>query len=362
MKKVVSVVFALVMVFALGTVAFAENADCTFNIPVYYVAVNEGSVKPAINVKLVVGDCATAGAPSFKAKEVTLNFAQSTETEDVQFAEFTVDASTLTKPGKFVYNISQETIGDEDYAGLSFDESIATLTVYVKQGATAEDFTVSVDVKYDDAKINGGKFDGEKYVKVTEGANKTTEAGSIFTNTYSAASKNGDSDGFAVSKVVTGDFGDKTMDFAVTVKFTSEKKVALPITYTLGGEDKTVTFAKNEDNKYEGTANITVKHGDTISFSNVPYGVAYSVVENPYEDYQTSYKSIDKTGDEDKTISATGAGVVEIADLAVEITNDNQSSVDTGVIFDYLPYVLILAFVAAAGVLFVVKKRKAEEY
>lgn len=362
MKKVVSVVLALIMVLALGTVAFAENADCTFNIPVYYVAENEGSVKPAIGVKLVVADCETKGAPSLKASEVTLNFAQSTEMEDVQFAEFTVDASTLTKPGKFVYTISQETIGDEDYAGLEFDENEATLTVYVKQGATAEDFTVSVDIKYDNAKINGGKFDGEKYVKVTEGTNKTTEAGSVFTNTYSAASKNNDSDGFAVSKIVTGDFGDKTMDFAVTVTFTSEKKVALPITYTVGGEDKSVTLEKNKDDKYEGTAVITIKHGDTISFSNVPYGVAYSVVENSYEDYQTSYKSIDKTGEKDTVLSKTGAGTVEIANLAVEITNDNQSSVDTGVIFDYLPYVLILAFVAAACVLLVVKKRKIEEY
>ena len=45
----------------------------------------------------------------------------------------------------------------------------------------------------------------------------------------------------------------------------------------------------------------------------------------------------------------------------VEITNNNGAMIDTGVILDNAPYILMLAVVAGGAMTLVIKKRREEE-
>ncbi|MBP9987872.1 MAG: hypothetical protein KBT46_00070 [Ruminococcus sp.] len=363
MKKVVSVMLALVMVFALGVVSFATNADATFNIPVYYnyPTENAGTVKPAETFTITISDCINhaENAPTFVSKSAVLNFAESSTQEDVKFAEFTVSGASLKKAGVYTYNITET--HEHDYAGLTYDSKTAVLTVYVLAGEKPGEFTVKTIVTYDEGKVNGGKKDEEtqEYEKTED----TSESGATFTNIYKAAvvDPSGDNKGLSIQKTVSGNMGDKSADFKVVVSFESVKVLASPIKYT-DGTAKTVTLTKAEgESAYKATAEITVKHGETVSFDNVPYGVTYSVVENDYsaDGYETAYDLNGNAAGSDGIIGKA----VAAPSISVGITNTNGiDEPDTGVILDFLPYVLILVVVAAAAAFIILKKRKAEEY
>lgn len=367
MKKVVSVALALVMVLALGMVAFADNADTTFNVPVYYnyPAENAGTVKPAETFTIAISDCTNKAenVPTFASKSVALAFAESSNQEDVQFAEFTVNGSSLKKAGVYTYNITETPA--HDYAGMTYDETVAVLTLYVLAGEKPGEFTVKTVITYDEGKVNGGKknVDTQKYEKTED----TSEAGATFTNIYKAASfdPSGSNKGLSISKSVTGNMGDKSADFTVVVNFESAKELAAPIKYT-DGTDKTVTLTKGlEDSTYKGSATITVKHGETVTFDNVPYGVTYSVAENDYSEdgYTTTYTLDGETYTPAQGTTGISAQTVAAPSIAVGITNANGIDVpDTGVFLDYLPYAIVVAIVIAAVGVFIIKKRKSEEY
>ncbi len=375
MKKVVSVALALVMMFALSAVAFAANADTTFNIPVYYKSENAGSNKPAVDFNFAIGTCTgvtgstatVSDAPAFAADgKAAVHFEGGVgKDEEPGFAVFTILGSSLKKAGIFTYDITQSD-PTPDYAGLEYDKEVAELTVYVIQGEKEGEFTVEVKVVYDEGKISGGTYNKEtqKYEKTQD----TTPIGDTFTNTYKAAAndpESSDKNGFTVGKTVTGKLGDKSEKFTITVSFASAKQVAPNgIAYkVLDGESKEKTeyvamTYSGTDKLYKGSKVIELKHGETFSFDNIPYGVTYEVVESDYtgEGYDAPVYAIDGSEVDDC------AGTVAAASIDVGITNDYDTEVDTGVVFDVLPYVLILAFVVAACAMIILKKRKAEDY
>lgn len=49
------------------------------------------------------------------------------------------------------------------------------------------------------------------------------------------------------------------------------------------------------------------------------------------------------------------------AEFATTITNSSTENVDTGVILDNAPYILMLAVVAGGAMMLVIKKRREEE-
>ena len=103
-------------------------------------------------------------------------------------------------------------------------------------------------------------------------------------------------------------------------------------------------------------ADFYLKHGETITIANLPYGVTYTVVEDDYTTEakggydEASYVWSDETN---KKIDSETDTVV--------ITNNKGVTVDTGINLDSLPYIMILAVAALGMVGFVAKKRKEEE-
>jgi len=215
----------------------------------------------------------------------------------------------------------------------------------------------------------GVTYDGNSiYLKVTvieqEGLVRVValhyenEAGSKvenIKNEYAAGS-------LAVTKIVTGNMGDQTKEFTVTVTFKSPEdgSVVMSDIYHNGKGEFT------EDNQriwlsgdWVGTkeTTITLKHDETYEFYNIPYGVTYTVVEDDYtsDGYTATYNN----DADDDTTENDAANINDALDKVV-ITNEKGVTVDTGISLDNMPYIMVLALVALGLVGFVSKKRSME--
>ena len=155
-----------------------------------------------------------------------------------------------------------------------------------------------------------------------------------------------------MNKQVTGNLGDLDKNFNVTVTFTAPEgeTVGAPIYYTDNGVEKAITAGWKDTN----SVTIDLKHDETVTFSNIPEGVTYTVVEDDYtgDGYDTAAYVF---SDEGKLVNGAIDG--ENKDSVV-ITNNKEAKVDTGIALDSMPYIMILAVVAGAFVLTSFKKRE----
>jgi len=204
----------------------------------------------------------------------------------------------------------------------------------------------------------------------TEGAGEAKDDN--FDNEYSAGT-------LAVSKTVTGILGDKEKYFDVTVTFTAPqgKTVMSDIYYDAGTDGKYTGNSVVAVEAGDGwtwpdvkTVNISVSDGDKITFTNIPYGVTYTVKEDDYRNNGDDYDSVTYSGtDFDNSVveaKNTDDGVNGCIDVTtfndtVAITNTKGGNVDTGISVDSIPYIAILGAVALGGTGFVVSKKRRSE-
>ena len=191
-----------------------------------------------------------------------------------------------------------------------------------------------------------------------------------FHNTYGAGDNAPKS--VELEKVVHGNFGDLGKDFTFSVTFNkaaggqgaNAEKYA-PIAFTVENQnrkvyevaaDGSVTTTAVTELGYGKTYNVTLKHGETISFSNLPAGVTYTMIEN----------NKDSDGKVDGVYTVTGEKssnttnkVEDAAKVTIENTNEGQP--DMGVVLDNAPYIAMLAIVAIGGVALMLNKRRRDE-
>ena len=207
-----------------------------------------------------------------------------------------------------------------------------------------------------------------------------------------------------IKKEVTGNAGDKDQYFEVTVVFKKPEGTVVnsDIPFTAVAKDSTNTYTStnfvikgqtsqaNAEGKtvinWVGTDPATsvktatckfyVKDNTTVTFSNIPYGINYTIQETKPENdtykHQFTFESADTTRPKfDGQDLTTDAGTSELTDnftdLAVgsitddldtvTITNDKQSTIDVGVITSNAPYAAMLVL-AAIAVLLYVRRRK----
>lgn len=158
--------------------------------------------------------------------------------------------------------------------------------------------------------------------------------------------------------------GDATNGFTVT---NTLKEHALTVQKTVSGNmgDQAKEFAfvttiarkeNNADLHHSETVSYTVPYGAAVAVTENPDGYTYSLVSATYMDAESKDVSLTKT-DETNGISFT----MPDGDVTVVINNDKTAEVDTGILLDSLPYVLILAVVGAALVLWFVRKRRTDD-
>ena len=100
-----------------------------------------------------------------------------------------------------------------------------------------------------------------------------------------------------------------------------------------------------------------LKHGDSIYIENLPKDITWSVEETPAEGY-TAYTEY---GVLNKTQGTSYNGTTNGQEITAAFTNVKDGEIDTGVILDNAPYILMLAVVAGGAMTLVIKKRREEE-
>lgn len=243
---------------------------------------------------------------------------------------FTVDVANLniTKPGMYYYTVTET---PSNTAGVDYAAKSMIMVITAGYADDGEDSSLS-------------------YWAALHDSTNYNDKNSKFENTYTAGS-------LKVTKKVTGSLGDKDKKFNVDVTFTAPagKTVNSTITYVNNGE-KTIAPAawklNTTTNKYEATVTVELAHKESVQFNNIPKDVTYIVEEQDYsrEEYTATYEEDSKSGTIANNVKST------------TITNKRgDDTIDTGVILDNAPYILMLAVVAGAAMTLVIKKRREEE-
>ena len=260
---------------------------------------------------------------------------------------FKVKLPDYSRVGTYIYQIKEKA---GDTAGMTYDTAQRWLVVHVINNLNAEG-EVTTGLTYKVAMYNADP------TSMTT-AQLLAAKSDGFTNTY----ENGK---FTVEKKVKGNMADRDKVFNFRVTFTGIDNMKGKI--KANGTDIAL------DN---GTYDFTLKHGDKCEFTNIPFGVTATVNELHVDEngnktviakadgaindsYKVSYDNYQSVIIGSKTETDTGVKVN--AEFATTIINSSTENVDTGVILDNAPYILMLAVVAGGAMMLVIKKRREEE-
>lgn len=337
MKKLLSIGLAAMLAFGLATTSFAATDDAagsdnttgssttatytdqsTVTIKKAYKLTNDGTTSPEETFTLeqvgkgrVTNGDATAVVPDLGA--ITgAKFKEGAATVSGATGDITVALPNYDKVGVYEYTL-------KEVAGTT-----AGVDYY------PDDIKLVVTVVNDD----NGKLRIAAVHTESTGEAKSDK----FPNTYKA----GELD---VSKTVTGNLGDKNKYFEFKVTLTGEEGKTYADSYAVSGANNagnptSVEVKAGEKKEYT----FKLKHGDTIRIKNLPYNVTYTVTETAAEGYTTT-----KDGD---------TGSISAADQTAAFTNTKDGSIDTGVVLNNMPYILVLAVLAAGVAVFIIRKRR----
>lgn len=242
---------------------------------------------------------------------------------------FTVDVANLNikKPGMYYYTVTET---PSNTAGVDYAAKSMIMVITAGYADDGEDSSLS-------------------YWAALHDSTNYNDKNSKFENTYTAGS-------LKVTKKVTGSLGDKDKKFNVDVTFTAPagKTVKSTITYVNDGEKSIAPDAwklNTTTNKYEANVTVELAHKGFVQFNNIPKDVTYIVAEQDYsgQEYTAKY---------DGSESGTIANDVKSTTIT---NNKGDDNIDTGVILDNAPYMLMLAVVAGGAMTLVIKKRREEE-
>lgn len=343
-KKLTAGALALSMMFAMATPAFAVSmpeVDASVAITKTLKNVNnaEGAV-PDITASMTLDN---EGRAVTKPGGVTDDAQISIDDATVEdgTGAFTVHLDSIKVPGIYTYGLTENAVNE---AGVKQNDKHYTLTIYALNDPNYAGYNRIVEYKFRLDEVGGqrklGKVENSYYAGTVE-----------------------------ISKVVKGDFGNHEQEFNFEVTLESN----LPVTSVVKIRGEAVTFAKNETTgKYVATKDITLQDGEFAGIENLPYGVTYTVKE--FTTDASGNRTYAKNND-DLTVNgqkytvkydnATGAfayNTDETGEREVTIINDaGEGDIDTGVILDNAPYMLMLAVVAGGAMMLVIKKRREEE-
>ena len=321
MKKIISLILALMLVLCMGAAAFAEDTGdvetpaqkTEATLAKVVTITNEGTTMPAETFTFSIANADVTNA----AERVTVaNMPTPTIGTAVYEAgnggekALSITLPTYTSVGVYTYTIT-ENAGKT--AGMDYDTTPRTLKVTVVNGDTEGTF-----------KIAGTSLVGSDDKK-----------SDTFNNVYSAGKLD-------ISKTVTGNLGDESKYFDFTVTLIGDGVSDYAESFAVDGG----SYTSNPTSIKLGEATtFKLKHGETIHIANLPYGVSYTVTEADYtsEGYTTS-----KTSD---------TGTINSALHTAAFTNDKTAQIDMGISTDSLPYIMLLGIVTMIGAAMFIKRR-----
>lgn len=255
---------------------------------------------------------------------------------------FKVKLPSYTRVGTYIYKIHEK---KGDTAGMTYDDAQRWLVVHVINNMDGDNY--GTGLTYRVAMYNADPTN----MSTTQLLAAKSDG---FTNVY----ENGK---FTVEKKVKGNMADRDKVFNFRVTFTGIENMNGKIK----ANDRDIALTD------DGTYDFTLKHDQSCVFSNIPFGVTATVNEldengnviantagAKNDVYDVTY--VDNQSVTIGTIKADDE-VVDNTNLTAHITNTSTENVDTGVILDNAPYILMLAVVAGGAMTLVIKKRREEE-
>lgn len=248
--------------------------------------------------------------------------------------------------GDYWYEV-KETAGNT--AGVSYDSNTYYLHVVVSHEDVAhpDAYGISQVTLHKTAPADDGTY--------TNNADDKTQG---FTNQFSSGS-------LTVTKKIDGTFADRTKKFDIVVTLTAPegKTVTGPITYS-----GTETIAGG----WTGSKTVTLSLGlnESVTFTNIPDGVTYTVKENDYssDGYEIPTYTFDNASETGDTVltGSDWSGVYasgSISDSAdtVTVKNKKDATIDVGVITENAPFVVVILLVIGLAVFMIIKRRRSIE-
>ena len=296
------------------------NADGIVTLTKSYTVSGKDAVNPADVLKFSVDEKeiknATAGTVFPEGK---VSIADVSVNKNAETATISIQLPVYSAVGEYYYEISET---DTGVAGVTYLTSPIVMKVQVFNGEKGG-FDRYVTFRIDDQKVDG------------------------FENTYEAGT-------LTVSKTVSGNMGDLNKEWNFKVEFTApeDDTVMGDITTSAVGATAPATIAAG-DTGWAGTTTKTstfkLKNGQSVTFSNIPKGVTYTVTED--EANKDGYTT---------TIVGNDGSISGHENDTAAVTNTKNVDIDTGVTLDSTVYMLIMAL-ALAGIV-VLKIRRREDY
>lgn len=304
----------------------------------------------------------------------------------------------ITDQGNKVFN----TTNGEDGSGIykrTFDIDVAALTknkpvgeytftitetmAKAYQSVTAERETLTMVV----SKVNAKELKADSTAEFGYFVALKTEGGKVlateaFKNYYG---NNNSVNNLTLSKTVHGALGDLSKPFTFKITFNKNHDITDATGLYKGPQlpanlDGVTVSGKNGGDYLEiGTEyTVTMKHGQSLTFTNLPADVEYVVKEDGSEAGAAGVTLTD-TNDAGNTVkydvtvkNANGENVgfdsneVTVsgsisADVTTAFHNTNAAEPDMGVVLDNAPYIAMLAIVAIGGVALMLNKRRRDE-
>ena len=368
LKKLFAGIVAVAMMATMAIPGFAEDVPVTPStvtnggqVPITKVITGTGYGSETVKLEVENSGAIYTSAHTSATAEEKANFKISIPTDDKKDVTIQqpADAGTTTASGTLYIQLPEYTrVGTYVYkfhevagstVGMSYDENSKYLVVNVYNEIVDDETTGKLLVNAvvlnkdpsDDLKDkNKGDLRGMTENKIDEINNKYEDGT------------------FTVTKKVKGNMSDRQKEFNFRVTFENTTgKTTIP-TMKVDGKAfgtegiKALTWTDNK-----ATYDFTLSHGETATFTNVPYGMKVSVVElddskaaltgNTNGEYTVSYENNTETeiGKEHQKVDAV-------------ITNTSTVNVNTGVILDNAPYIALLTIVAAGAVVMIMKKRR----
>ena len=325
-KKLLSLAMAAIMVLGLSTTAFAA---VTTNADAPVVKVVTGDNAPSETYTFTVTGTGYTNTPSTVTTQPTIPDVTITTSTTNGVSSDALDLSNITEIGIYTYTIT-ESVPTTKTAGITYDTTTYTLkvTAYID-----DDGNLATDIAITDE-------DGNK-VEAAE-----------FKNIYTAST-------LTVTKNVTGNLGDTNKEFYFTVTF-ENKNAAITWVNAISASASGVTITANEDGL---SYTFTLKSGASATFTNVPSGISYTVTESDYsEDGYTAYTTYVSKDSEDNVEGSEVEGTMDSDGEEVTITNEKDQTVDTGIILDSAPYIMILALVLLGAAYVISRRRLSDRY
>lgn len=326
MKKLISLMLALIMVFSLATVVAADEVATT---DVKYGAADSVTINLTKNY---AGTDAVTETLTFKSVP-----GDNPTDQNLTFGTYTVSDEDYNTAGVPAYTVR---ITTPEYTAAGEYHYNVTETSGQIQGMDYSDTEVDVVV------LVGYDNDNSKYKVLSAGAvqPETGDKVESYTNTLTTYA-------LTVDKTVTGNYANKNDKFPFKVTITADEGMNLDTVFVNGGKEEYVADAASK----EYTFSISDADGK-YTISGIPSGAKVEITET--DDGEYTFK--ESSGGDNNAQTVTINDMTSNKD--VTFTNERDEEVKTGIVTDSAPYIILIAVCAVAAVAFVLKRRNAVEF